>query len=185
MRSSCLFRLLSQLAGSWRLSALLLALRPAGRALGRRPLSAPMAPPRWLLRLPCLRVVLGIEVEDDRLPAQVGELDGLAAVALELEVRCWLALFDHVGPQITESGAGGRSAPGSKTPAWKYATSHESCRSSRRRWTRSRRHASSLRPSATARRSGARRPRPRRATCARSSTRPGAGRRPPSVSSPS
>ena len=32
------------------------------------------------------RVVLGIEVEDDLLPAQIGKRDGLAAVALEREV---------------------------------------------------------------------------------------------------
>ena len=42
------------------------------------------------------RVVLRIEVEDDGLPAEVGELDRLAAVARELEVRCRLAFLDHL-----------------------------------------------------------------------------------------
>src|SRR5262249_17934164 len=42
------------------------------------------------------RVVLGIEVENDRLAAQVGELDGAAVVARELEVRCGLAFLDHL-----------------------------------------------------------------------------------------
>src|SRR5205823_938019 len=41
------------------------------------------------------RVVLGIEVEDDRLAAQVGELDGPAGIALELEVRSRFAFLDH------------------------------------------------------------------------------------------
>src|SRR3954449_7180883 len=47
------------------------------------------------------RVVLGIEVEDDRLAAQLGEPDGLAAVGLELEVRSRLAFFDHAGTLAT------------------------------------------------------------------------------------
>src|SRR4051794_25323330 len=41
------------------------------------------------------RVVLRIEVEDDLLPAQVREADGVAGVGLELEVRCRLAFLDH------------------------------------------------------------------------------------------
>src|SRR6266702_2807556 len=42
--------------------------------------SASTSFPRW-------RVVFGIEVEDDLLALQVGELDGLAAVALQREIR--------------------------------------------------------------------------------------------------
>ena len=42
------------------------------------------------------RVVLGIEVEDDRLAAQVGELHGLSGVAVELEVRRRLTFLDHL-----------------------------------------------------------------------------------------
>ena len=42
------------------------------------------------------RVVLGIEVEDDRLPAVVRQLDALARVRRQLEIRCRLALFDHL-----------------------------------------------------------------------------------------
>src|SRR4026208_462437 len=38
-----------------------------------------------------------IEVEDDRLPAQVRELHRLAGVALQLEIGCGLALLDHAG----------------------------------------------------------------------------------------
>ena len=43
----------------------------------------------------CPRVVLGIEVEDDRVAAEIGEADALAAVAGELEVGRLLSLLDH------------------------------------------------------------------------------------------
>jgi hypothetical protein len=42
------------------------------------------------------RVVLGIEVEDDRLAAQVGQPNRLARVARQLEIRRRLPLFDHL-----------------------------------------------------------------------------------------
>ena len=41
------------------------------------------------------RIVLGIEVEDDRPAAEVGQLDGLAGVTFQLELRGGLAFFDH------------------------------------------------------------------------------------------
>src|SRR5262249_1488470 len=41
------------------------------------------------------RVVLGIEVENDRLSAQRRELDLLSAVARQLEIGCRLAFLDH------------------------------------------------------------------------------------------
>src|SRR5207244_8261854 len=41
------------------------------------------------------RVVLGIEVEDDRLAPERGEIDGLAFVRRELEIRGGLSLLDH------------------------------------------------------------------------------------------
>src|SRR4051812_39960378 len=47
------------------------------------------------------RVVLRIEVEDDRLAAQIRELHGLAAVALELEIGRRLAFLDHAGTLAT------------------------------------------------------------------------------------
>jgi hypothetical protein len=47
------------------------------------------------------RVVLGVEVEDDGLAAQLRELDHLPAVARELEVRSRFAFFDHAGTLAT------------------------------------------------------------------------------------
>src|SRR5207302_689301 len=41
------------------------------------------------------RVVLWIEVEDDRLASEVGELDALAGVCVQLEIGCGLAFLDH------------------------------------------------------------------------------------------
>mgnify|MGYP003694552981 CR=1 FL=1 len=84
--------------------------------LGARPLELALgvADPAGLPRA-AGRVVLGIEVEDDRLAAQVGELHGLAAVALELEVRCRLAFLDHAGIlDAAKSGIGGASYAGSR-----------------------------------------------------------------------
>src|SRR5215216_3279652 len=48
----------------------------------------------------CARVVLRIEVEDDRLAAQLREADGLPLVGLELEVRCRAALRNHQRERI-------------------------------------------------------------------------------------
>jgi len=42
-------------------------------------------------------VVPGVEVEDDLLPAQVGEPDRLAGVGRQLEIGCRLAFLDHRG----------------------------------------------------------------------------------------
>src|SRR5207248_10053849 len=42
------------------------------------------------------RVVLGLEVEDDRLASTIGEADALAGVGRRGEVRCRLALGDHL-----------------------------------------------------------------------------------------
>ncbi len=41
------------------------------------------------------RVVPGIEVEDDRLSAERGEPNLLAAVARQLEIGCLAAFLDH------------------------------------------------------------------------------------------
>ncbi len=59
-----------------------------------------VADPACLLRAPG-RVVPGVEVEDDGPAAQFGEPDGLAGVALQLEVGSGLAFRDH-GPQRTD-----------------------------------------------------------------------------------
>src|SRR5581483_9293665 len=50
-------------------------------------------PARLLRATGC--VVLRIEVEDDRLPAQVREPNGLAGVRRDLEVGCRLAFLDY------------------------------------------------------------------------------------------
>jgi hypothetical protein len=48
------------------------------------------------LRRTARRVVLGIEVEDDRPAAKIGKADALAGVGGRGEVGCRLALGDHV-----------------------------------------------------------------------------------------
>ena len=52
-------------------------------------------------------VVLRIEVEDDRLSAKLRELHALARIALQLEIRCRLALLDHRGDPIGRVWAAG------------------------------------------------------------------------------
>ena len=48
-------------------------------------------------------VSLGIEVENDGLPAQLGEPDGLAVLIRELEVGSLVALLDHPGRSSFQS----------------------------------------------------------------------------------
>jgi hypothetical protein len=66
-------------------------------------------------------VVLGIEVEDDRLAAKIGEADALTGVGRCAEVGCRLALGDHVrsvvgagqAPRQKKAGRPGRKRPAS------------------------------------------------------------------------
>jgi hypothetical protein len=56
---------------------------------------APRIPDPAGLRRAAGRVVLGIEVEDDRLALEGRERHGVAGVALQLEIGGRLALFNH------------------------------------------------------------------------------------------
>src|SRR3954453_5856110 len=57
-------------------------------------LAVGVADPARLRRAP-RRVVLGIEVEDDRLAAQLRELHGAAVVGLRVDIRCSRSFGDH------------------------------------------------------------------------------------------
>src|SRR5438445_696847 len=67
---------------------------PRGTAVYRRSVLTPAAP-----RAPG-RVVLGVEVQNDRLAPELRELDGVAAVARELEIGCGLPFLDHLASSL-------------------------------------------------------------------------------------